>query len=57
MCSLLQRNPWNTYLGDCSLVDAYLSRRPMASPRWFPLHFLSIFLRSVGQVRNYSLID
>lgn len=43
------RNPWNVYLGDCAIVDSYLRTRPVCNLRWFPLHFINIFLRSVGQ--------
>ncbi|TRY69135.1 hypothetical protein TCAL_02513 [Tigriopus californicus] len=42
------QNPWNTFLGDCSVVDAYLMDKPILS-LWFPLHYLNVFLRAVGQ--------
>lgn len=46
--SYLLQNPWNTFLGDCSVVDAYLMDKPILS-LWFPLHYLNVFLRAVGQ--------
>ena len=42
------QNPWNTYLGDCSVVDEYLNDKPVFSA-WFAAHYLNVFLRAVGQ--------
>ena len=45
-----QRNPWNVFLGDCSVVTTYLADKPLTSLSWAPVHVLNIFLRAVGQV-------
>ena len=42
------QNPWDTYLGDCSVVDEYLADKPVRSA-WLPAHYLNVFLRAVGQ--------
>ena len=44
-----KQNPWNTWLGDCSVVDAYLMDKPI-NVKWFLAHYLNVFLRAVGQV-------
>ena len=49
--SIFQHNPWNVYLGDCSVVTNYLNNKPVASV-WAPLHTFNIFLRAVGQVET-----
>jgi len=41
-------NPWNTYLGDCSVVDQYLLDKPIYS-KWFLAHYLNVLLRAIGQ--------
>jgi len=43
------RNPWNVYLGDCAVVDTYLSTKPLTNPLWAIAHFFNCFLRAVGQ--------
>lgn len=48
---LSKQNPWNTWLGDCSVVDAYLLDKPV-NAKWFLAHYLNVFLRAVGQVRG-----
>ena len=50
--SIFAQNPWNTFLGDCSVVDEYLLDKPSTSLKWAPLHYLNVFLRAVGQVRR-----
>ena len=52
LCSKLQHNPWNVYLGDCSVVSQFLSNKPLLSLKWTPLHTINIFLRAVGQVSD-----
>ena len=47
-----QRNPWNVFLGDCSVVTTYLADKPVTSLTWAPVHVLNIFLRAVGQVNR-----
>ena len=47
------QNPWDTFLGDCSVVDQYLLDKPVLSFKWSPLHFLNVLLRAVGQVSKY----
>ena len=42
------QNPWDTYLGDCSVVDEYLADKPVRSA-WLLAHYLNVFLRAVGQ--------
>ena len=44
-----QSNPWNSFLGDCSVVDQYLAEKPI-SLKWFFAHYINVFLRAVGQV-------
>ena len=41
---------WGSFLGDCSIVDEWLSDKPVFHPFWFICHYLNIFLRSVSQV-------
>jgi hypothetical protein len=43
------QNPWNTYLGDCSVANEYLNDKPI-NATWFVPHYLNAFLRAVGQV-------
>ena len=50
--SILLQNPWDTFLGDCSVVDQYLLEKPVLSFKWSPLHFLNVLLRAVGQVKH-----
>ena len=38
------------YLGDCAVVDKYLSDKPVRQPQWAVAHFFNTFLRAVGQV-------
>ena len=47
---LSPKNPWNTILGDCSVVDEYLMDKDPKSLKWAPMHFVNVFLRAVGQV-------
>ena len=56
ICSKLQHNPWNVYLGDCSVVSNFLSNKPLLSLKWTPLHTINIFLRAVGQVSDSCLL-
>jgi len=43
------KNPWNSFLGDCSVIDQYLLDKPIYSFKWFVPHYLNVFLRAVGQ--------
>ena len=52
--SILQHNPWNVYLGDCTVVTSYLKDKPLISLKWSPIHVINIFLRAVGQVKMKS---
>ena len=49
-----QSNPWNSFLGDCSVVDQYLAEKPI-SLKWFFAHYVNVFLRAVGQVSIWHL--
>ena len=49
--SIFCQLPWNTFLGDCSVVDEYLLDKPV-NLKWGLAHFLNVFLRAVGQVRK-----
>ena len=49
---LSRQNPWNTVLGDCSVVDEYLLDKDPTDIKWAPLHYVNTFLRAVGQVRE-----
>lgn len=40
---------WNTFLGDCAIVDEWLLDKPVLS-RWSILHYLNIFFRCIAQV-------
>ena len=42
------RNPWNSYLGDCSVIDQYLLDKPIYS-KWFLAHSINVLLRAIGQ--------
>ena len=46
---IFQSNPWNSFLGDCSVIDKYLSEKPV-SFKWGLAHYVNVFLRAVGQV-------
>ena len=52
ICSIISyfQNPWNTILGDCSVVDQYLLDKPVWSLKWFIPHYLNVLLRAAGQV-------
>ena len=44
------QNPWNSFLGDCSVIDQYLLDKPILSLKWFIPHYLNVLLRAIGQV-------
>ena len=44
------QNPWNSILGDCSVIDQCLVDKPILSLKWFIPHYLNGFLRAIGQV-------
>jgi len=52
---IIFQNPWDTFLGDCSVIDKYLIDKPLAG-KWFIAHFLNVLLRSVGQVTKFKFI-
>eukprot|EP00093_Oithona_nana_P013120 13120.XXX_98632_94413_1 [CDS] Oithona nana genome sequencing. len=43
------KNPWNSFLGDCSVIDQYLLDKPILSLKWFIPHYLNVLLRAIGQ--------
>jgi len=49
MAKMLLKRLWGSFLGDCSIVDEWLSDKPVFHPFWFICHYLNIFLRSVSQ--------
>ena len=50
ICLLRLQNPWNSFLGDCSVIDQYLLDKPILSLKWFIPHYLNVLLRAIGQV-------
>ena len=49
-CLVRLQNPWNSFLGDCSVIDQYLLDKPILSLKWFIPHYLNVLLRAIGQV-------